>query len=201
MFVYVMRHGKAEAGDFDTDNMRNALNEAVSHLKFTLEMFRIQIQENKGFILFEHPWTAKSWETPTVIDMKRLHGVEIYRGHQCAYQTEVTVSGDKSGYIRKDTGWMTNCPEIGIALSKKCPGNHKHMTLEGGTSKISADYCKGICRAVLKGLAKAARKRCDDEVAAVLKTFIDKVERSDSEAERIALTCLECGICRSSDGR
>ena len=88
--------------------MRNAMSEAVPHLKFTLEMFRIQVQENKGFILFEHPWTAKSWETPTVAEMKRLLGVEVYRGHQCAYQTEATTSGDKSGYIRKDTGWMTN---------------------------------------------------------------------------------------------
>ena len=64
--------GKERWGD--TENMRNALEEAISHLKFTLEMSRVQVQENKGLFLSEHPWTAKSWAKDVVKEMKNLGG-------------------------------------------------------------------------------------------------------------------------------
>ncbi len=47
----------------DSENMRAHMKRAVKHLRFTLEMFTIQVEENHGFVLFEHPWAAKSWDT------------------------------------------------------------------------------------------------------------------------------------------
>ncbi len=39
----------------DSENMRANMKKAVKYLRFNLEMFIIQIGENHGFVLFEHP--------------------------------------------------------------------------------------------------------------------------------------------------
>ncbi len=56
----------------DSENMRANMKKAIKHLRFTLEMFAIQIEENHGFVLVEHPWTAKSWGTDIMQEMMRL---------------------------------------------------------------------------------------------------------------------------------
>ena len=75
-------------------------------------MFIIQIEENHGFVLFEHPWTAKSWGTDIMQEIAHLSGMRIYRCHQCMYQDKEIQANGKYGYIRNDTGWATNCPDI-----------------------------------------------------------------------------------------
>ena len=78
----------------DSQNMRAATKRAVKHLRFTLETFIIQIEENHGFVLFEHPWTAKSWDTDIMQEIMHLAGMRIYRCHQCMYQDkEIQVDG------------------------------------------------------------------------------------------------------------
>ena len=94
----------------------------------------------------------------------------MYRGHQCAYQDGATNVGPQSGYIRNDTGWLTNCLEIGKAQSKRSPGDHSRLSLEGGLPTISAFYSRGICRAVVKGLVKAAKQN-DEAVTTILNSF------------------------------
>ncbi len=93
-------------------------------------MFIIQIEDNHGFVLFEHPWTAKSWDTDIMQEMMRLSGMRIYRCHQCMYQGKEIQANGKYGYIRNDTGWATNCPDIGSLLTKTCNGKHEHVSLE-----------------------------------------------------------------------
>ena len=77
------------------------MKKAVKHLRFTLEMFVIQIEENHGFVLFEHPWPAKSWDTDVVQEMMHLSGMRIYRCHQCMCQDKEIQANGKYGYIRK----------------------------------------------------------------------------------------------------
>ena len=63
----------------DSENMRDNMKRAKRHLRFTLEMFIIQIEENHGFVLFEHPWTAKSWDTDIMQEIMHLSGMRTYR--------------------------------------------------------------------------------------------------------------------------
>ncbi|MDP7560817.1 MAG: hypothetical protein QF745_09785, partial [Planctomycetota bacterium] len=167
----------------DSENMRAHRKRAVKHLRFTLEMFTIQVEENHGFVLFEHPWTAKSWDTDIMQEMMRLSGMKIYRCHQCMYQDKKIQANGKFGFIRKDTGWATNCPDIGSLLTKTCDGKHEHVSLENGVTARAAFYCIGLVRAVLRGLAKACRR---------------------NEASQVALdfgyTCHPCAPGKSSGG-
>ena len=67
----------------ETEKNKTNRLEALRHLRFVLEMFTIQIFINRGFVLFEHPETAKSWQEAVVLAIMALPGVRRYVGDQC----------------------------------------------------------------------------------------------------------------------
>ncbi len=67
----------------ETEKNKTNRLEALRHLRFVLEMFTIQIFINRGFVLFEHPETAKSWQEAVVLAIMPLPGVRRYVGDQC----------------------------------------------------------------------------------------------------------------------
>ncbi len=99
------------------------------------------------------------------------------------YRDKKIQANGKFGFIRKDTGWATNCPDIGSLLTKTCDGKREHVSLENGVAARAAFYCIGLVRAVLRGLAKACRR---------------------NEASQVALdfgyTCKPCAPGKSSGG-
>ncbi len=122
----------------DSEKMLDNMKRAKRHLCFTLEMCVIQIEENRGFVLFEHPWTAKSWDTGIMREIMHSSGMRIYRCHQCMYQDKGIQANGKTGFIRKDTGWVTNCLDIGALPAKTCDGKREHVSLENGVSAKAA---------------------------------------------------------------
>ena len=59
-----------------------------------IEIFEIQVNENKGHILFEHPWSAHSWAEPVMERLYKLPGVQIYKGDQCPFQANMVFMND-----------------------------------------------------------------------------------------------------------
>ena len=72
----------------ETENKNKSRLEALRHLRFGSEMFTIQIFINRGFVLFERPETAKSWQEAVVLAIMALPGARRYVGDQCVYQPE-----------------------------------------------------------------------------------------------------------------
>ena len=120
-------------------------------------MFTIQIFINRGFALFEHPETAKSWQEAVVLAIWALPGIRRYVGDQCVYQPEPILVNREWGYIRKSTGWATNRPEIGRRLSKRCKGDRHHVKTEGGVIKRAEIYSKRLVAAIDGGFSKTLR--------------------------------------------
>ena len=70
----------------DSVSMKENMRRAVRHLRFTLEMFMIQIEENHGFVPLEHPRAAKSWDTDIMQDVMKLADMKnIYLPLPSAY--------------------------------------------------------------------------------------------------------------------
>ena len=86
-----------------------------------------------------------------------LPGVRRYVGDQCVYQPEPIFAHGEWGFIRKATGWATNCPEIGKRLSKRCKGDHYHVNTEGGVITNAKFYSKRLVSTILGGLATTLR--------------------------------------------
>lgn len=134
-------------------------------------MFEIQVKGNGGYVLFEHPYTAKSWKTKLIERLFKLSPITIakwmvtlFKGDQCMFQQPFLVKGE-AGYVRNPTGWATNAPCIGRKLSIQCDGAHHHLKALNGVSKLAECYPIRLCRAVLAGIS--------DQLAvdAVLKKF------------------------------
>jgi len=106
--------------DTSTAGYRQKLAKAMRHLRFTIRLFKIQVQELGGYVLFEHPLGARSWQTDIVKSLLALPGMNVYKGHQCIFHDKPFETWSGSGYIYKKTGWATNSPKIGNRLSITC---------------------------------------------------------------------------------
>ena len=56
--------------------------------------------------------------------------------------------------ILKPTGFMTNSWEIAKQLSKRCLGNHRHITLQGNRTQRAQVYPEKLCRHIIIGLVR-----------------------------------------------
>ena len=56
---------------------------AIEHLTFTIGCFDIQVPETNEFVLFEHPWTCKSWKMDLANGAMERRGLGIYYCDQC----------------------------------------------------------------------------------------------------------------------
>lgn len=99
----------------DPEKVRTILSRARMHLRFTCELYEMQIKAGQLF-LHEHPATATSWAEPCVARIARLPGVRIVRADQCQHGME----GDDHGTtlpIEKPTRWMSNMAVRCLSMS------------------------------------------------------------------------------------
>jgi len=85
------------------------MKEALHHLHVSCKMYRKQYNSGRWF-LHEAPWNAGNWKDPEVEALKALPRVRLVKGPMCRWSMTAT---DKrglqgSGYVRKETGWLTN---------------------------------------------------------------------------------------------
>ncbi|CAK0893991.1 unnamed protein product [Prorocentrum cordatum] len=81
--------------------------EGETYLTFSMEICKERYKAGELF-LHEAPWSAMSWHCPSVQEVIRLAGVFLVHGPMCRWHMQATDSNGKLGFVRKETGWLTN---------------------------------------------------------------------------------------------
>lgn len=55
------------------------------------------------------------------------------------------------GFIKKQTCWLTNSPEMAECISGKCKGGHRHVHLINGRARAAQTYPPKLV-SILKGI-------------------------------------------------
>ncbi len=79
-----------------------------------------------------------------------------------------------TGRAKKPTKFLTNSPEIARELGWRCQGGHCHVPLVGGRAAAAAEYPRGLCEAIVRGLIR--QKKLDEKNNAIVGQ-IQSVER------------------------
>ena len=132
------------------------MKEALHHLHTFYDAYEKQIKEGRYF-LHEAPWGATSWKDERVERISQMDGVRTVRGPTCKWGMTATdrrgLQG--TGYVRKETGWMTNHPGLAELVETECANKmgggawHRHVRLIGGIAQQAARYLPQLVRVVL----------------------------------------------------
>ena len=131
----------------------------MHHLHTACDAYEVQLNAGRYF-LHEAPWSASSWNDERVERIASRDDVYTVRGPMCKWGMQATdrrgLQGN--GYVRKETGWMTNHPGLAELLQTECTNEtggapwHRHIHLIGGIARQAAQYPPKLVRAVLKCL-------------------------------------------------
>eukprot|EP00973_Karenia_brevis_P012630 1713512-Karenia_brevis.AAC.1 len=140
----------------DPDEAQRRWREALIHLNFCVQVYKLQIEGGRYF-LHEHPTGASSWQMPSIESVLRKHGVIRTKAHQCAYNL-MSKDGEGVGLAYKPTSFMTNAPFIAEELQRRCTNTsggvkHRHVQLVNGRARKAQEYpdqsCEAICRGIM----------------------------------------------------
>ncbi|CAK0861016.1 unnamed protein product, partial [Prorocentrum cordatum] len=116
--------------------------------------------------LYEAPWSASSWYRPSVQEVMQLAGVFLVHGPICRWHMQSTDSHGKWGFVRKETGWLTNGELLAEILEGYCrcprgPNGElaRHVHLVDGRAKRARRCPPSLVTAILKGLREELRRR------------------------------------------
>jgi len=135
--------------------IKKMIDEGTTHLKFCMELYRIQIDQGLYF-LHEHPWSAKSWALSEVQNVLQDPSVVCVRGDMCCFGMYQDVGG-RVELVKKPTGFMTNARAIAEELGIHCDGQHRHVHLLNGRAKRAEVYPDELCVRILRGLVSQMR--------------------------------------------
>ena len=114
--------------------------------------YRKQVEAGR-FFLHEAPWSAASWKDPEVRDLSERPDVYTVRGPMCRWVVATDRRGlQGTGYVRKETGWMTNHPGLAQLLQGECTNKtagqpwHRHVHLIGELARPLPDIRQHYCR-------------------------------------------------------
>ena len=109
----------------------------------------------RGF-LFEHPYTASSWHTTELAELKQEQNVYEVRVDMCAFGL-VTKEGVPA---LKPTLLLTNIESLANALGRRCNGKHsQHQPLVGGRAAAAAVYTQQFVDCILRALKRHVQCR------------------------------------------
>ena len=141
------------------DVRKKKMDEAVHHLHTSVELYVKQHRSGRKF-LHEAPWAATNWKDEKVEALANEDGVFVVKGPMCRWQMMATdrrgLQG--TGYVRKETGWMTNDAGLARVLQGVCSNEsgkgpwHRHIHLIGGIARQAAVYPPQLVKAVLRSL-------------------------------------------------
>ena len=141
------------------DVRRKKMDEAIHHLHTSVELYVKQHRAGRKF-LHEAPWAATSWKDEKVEALAREDGVFVVKGPMCRWQMMATdrrgLQG--TGYVRKETDWMTNDEGLARVLQGVCSNEsskgpwHRRIHLIGGIARQAAVYPPQLVKAVLRSL-------------------------------------------------
>lgn len=62
------------------------------------------------------------------------------------------------GFVKKETCWLTNSPEMAQCIAGKCEGGHRHVHLIS-RARAAQTYPPKLVSAILKGIRRELRVR------------------------------------------
>ena len=138
------------------------LETGKERLRTAIAAYWRQIERGRYFP-HEHPWPAKSWAEEEMQDLMSDPSVETVKGPMCKWDM---VREDEQGvaYIRKHTGWTTNCPRLARILEGECTNVtgeapwHRHIQLINNKARWARVYPPKLVAAVLRGLVEQMRE-------------------------------------------
>ena len=140
--------------------------EGRKHHQRAVQLYRDQLSRG-GYILHEAPWSATSWKEPDMMELAARPDMYVVKGVMCSHgMTSTDKEGE--GLVEKETGWMTNSPEMAKALQTVCSNKdgsrppHRHVHLMEGRASAAECYPPKLVNAVLKALK--AQMRADGEI-------------------------------------
>ena len=136
---------------------------AVRMVNVAVRIAEIQLDAGRHFV-FEHPLTARSWKLPSLRRLRSRAGVCEAVAHMCQFGLE---SSDKEGMglAKKPTRLLTSSTAIRDMLSRRCPGDHRHVQLVSGRAGPAQQYTIEFCDAILEGLKLELISRCANALA------------------------------------
>ena len=141
MFSKLMGLNRQKMGEA---RYQRAYKEAVSHIEFALDIYKLQADGGR-YYLHEHPTSASSWDLPQVRDFIMQYDAELSQMDMCTAGMEIDGLP-----VLKPTTWMTNSPELAKALRSRCPRNHAHTQIKGGSrSKHAQVYRAPLCNRIV----------------------------------------------------
>ena len=60
--------------------------------------------------------------------------------------------GEGIAWVKKPTGFMTNCEGIAQRIQRRCTKDHRHIVFINGRAKAAEIYPDKLCTQILKGL-------------------------------------------------
>ena len=127
-------------------------------LNFAAEIYRDQLARGAHF-LHEHPLAATSWEEPAIAALRALPQVQEATADQCCFGLMARDPSGKMELVMKPTRFLSSAPLLLKELARRCSKAHHHTRLLGGRrAAAAAIYPPGLCRAILRGIARQFRR-------------------------------------------
>ena len=115
----------------------------------------MEVHRRGRFFLLENPPTSQLWKEPSVERLANLPGVITGIGHMCQYG----MKSPEGEFLKKPMRFMTNHPDLLAAVTRRCPGDHDHRTIQGKLTRDSQTYPPEFAKAVLQFVREQARIR------------------------------------------
>ena len=144
----------------DPAKIASDLDRGKHHLKVACDCYERQMSRGRYF-LHEHPARAASWQEDCITEMQKRDGVYTVQGPMCNWGMTATDKREEvpfTGYVRKETKWMTNCKPLADLLEGVCSNVdesapwHRHVHLINGLAAQAAVYPPALVEAVLRAL-------------------------------------------------
>ena len=133
------------------------LRDAKKLLKFCVKVCQLCRSLGLSF-LFEHPWSASSWNEPCLQQLVSATDCHLARGDQCMFGL-VTNDGEP---MRKRSGFLTNNFQIAQQLNQTCDQSHTHQHVMGrdrgasiNRSRLAQKYPIKLVSAILIAFANS----------------------------------------------
>ena len=115
MFSTLQNLSKAKR---DEEKFNQKMEVAKKHMRFCLELYRIQLQAGRHF-LHEHPKNATSWTMSEMQEFADTPGVLTTEGDMCAYGLK-TINKKGEALVQKRSKFLTSSPEVCKRISLQC---------------------------------------------------------------------------------
>ncbi|CAK0894978.1 unnamed protein product, partial [Prorocentrum cordatum] len=139
------------------------------HIRVCAAGYRRQLEAN-AYFLHEHPKRAASWKLKEMEELAADPRVFKVHGPMCNWNLRAENKHGETGYIRKETTWLTNSVELAKTLRGVCANHrggpmHRHLHLIGGERvKAAASYTPELVRGVLRAFQRQLAHDNDEYV-------------------------------------